>query len=87
MVIYNITSVVKKAKKDGVKDWSDEDHIIRPIDQFINIFYAKYTHTRDDFAFWFEERKGAINPCGRSTLFLCCENVSGFRYCFPLTKP
>lgn len=86
MVIYSITSAVKKAKKDGMKNWSDEDHVLRPIDQFTPIFYAKYTHVREDFAFWFEERKGKIYPRGRSTLFLCCENVSGFGYCFPLTK-
>jgi hypothetical protein len=72
---YPIEQVIEKAKGNGFIYWADEDSVLRPLDNFIVIFFAKYSHQRD-FTFIYREIKGKH--------FIVARNIGGFEYVFPL---
>ena len=83
MNAYTLEGAIGVVRLKGYLYWSDEHHIIRPLDFLTTIFYAKYsTIAHDTFTFFVET---APTLTMKEKTYIKAENISGFVYRFPLS--
>jgi hypothetical protein len=77
-MIISVNNIVKEVKAIGYGHFSDERSIIRPIENFVIIFYSKYADVTHQFEFFIRSDE--------DNCYLVARNVSDFEYKFPLSK-
>ena len=73
---WKIEDLIKSLKDDGYNYWIDERCVMRSLDTFVPVFFAKYAPS---IAF-------TIEFIAEEKPHIWATNISGFQYIFPVAK-